>query len=115
MLMTLLLSLLTRSVYLMVSLLAILPWVVLSFFAINQMASSFSNYYAFPFIVMLSWPILSLLIEKKFSKVYSNNLLLIIGLTTLIPLLSTTIFVNNAKNNTDEKPWERINFNNYNC
>ncbi len=111
MIVTVLCSVLTRSIYLMVGLLAIMPWVILSFFAAAKMTSSFSNYYAFPFIIMLCWPILSVLIEKAFTKNRTNSLFLIITLTVLIPLLSTALYVKNAKNNTDQKPWQKISFN----
>ncbi|XOB61312.1 hypothetical protein ACMC56_11945 [Campylobacterota bacterium DY0563] len=102
----------TRNLLFLASFLASLPWIILSFFAVNSMHSSFSNYCIFPFVVVLCWPFIVLLITKKYNLAQINLEKYFIFIFVLIVLISILTFPNN-KGNVDHKPWRNFIFKNY--
>ena len=106
---TLILSLITRNIFLLASLLATTPWIALSLVAITYMPGSLSNYYIFPLIITLSWPIPAFLIYRVYIDEIKNNQVYILASVILITLLSTTLFPNN-KGNADNAPWRGFYF-----
>jgi hypothetical protein len=105
---TFLISFLTRNIVFLTSFFATLPWIILSFFAVNSMHSSFSNYCIFPFIIIICWPLLSFLILSKKNMIYfSQKFYFFIFFFTI--LISIIGFPNN-KGNEDAKPWNNFIF-----
>ncbi len=109
---TILMSIYSKNMFLLSSFIAIIPWIILSFVAVSSMPSSFSNYYAFPFIITLAWPIFAFIIAKKLNFLQRNNFIHL-GLSIfLITGVSILLFPNN-KRNVDSKPWTHFYFNSY--
>lgn len=112
MLMTIILSLYTKNIILLSSLISSLPWFLLSLIAINVMPGSFSNYYAFPFILLGGWPIFAFYIAKKFaveqSDYFKNTVISILFITGT----SILLFPGNS-GNVDHKPWKNFIFFDY--
>lgn len=111
MIFTVILSRYTKNIFMLSSLIAIFPWIILSFVAINEMPHSFSNYYIFPFVVMLSWPLFAFLIAKKYQGLKIKFTSVVISIL-LITLLSIVLFPSN-KGNVDPEPWKSFLFSNY--
>jgi hypothetical protein len=54
-----------RDAYIAAGYIAFIPWFLLHLLANSLMAGTLSNYYAFPFIFALFWPLIGLLIEQR--------------------------------------------------
>lgn len=61
---TLLWSIRVRNQYLLVGYIAYFPWLVLNLMANNNIAGTLSNYYSFPFIIAMFWPLLGVLLQR---------------------------------------------------
>ena len=106
---TLLLSAYFKNIFLLSSLIAITPWIILSVIAISYMPHTFSNYYTFPFIIMLSWPVFSFAIAKKWNMTSHFSKKNIILSFLLITGSSIVLFPHNS-GNADSKPWKNFIF-----
>lgn len=96
-----------RNIYLLIALLSIIPWSFLLFFAVTPMPNTFSNYYIFPYITMICWPILGFLICKYFN-IRNFNIKQI-----LFPYLfvsASSFFLYDGSGNVDAKPYTKFNF-----
>ncbi len=102
---TFLISFFTRNILFLASFFATLPWILLSFFAVNSMPSSFSNYYAFPLILIFIWPLLVTFLFKDY--IFLKKISVIVFI--FVPFLSIICFPNN-KGNLDSKPWNNFVF-----
>jgi len=111
---TLIFSIFYRNIFLLSAMVSIIPWSLLLFFAISIMPNSFSNYYAFPFILMLSWPLMASIIYQNV-QVHNEHKSLKkpMVLFMFITLLSTILYASNAKLNVDESPWNKMHFKGY--
>lgn len=106
---TLILTAVSRNFFLSASFFAVIPWVALSVTAVTDMPGTLSNYYAFPLIIMLSWPIPAFLIYKVYIGDKKENRRYILAAVLFITLLSTALFPNN-RGNADNKPWKDFLF-----
>ena len=102
------LSIWSRNIFLIIPIISTFPWVILSFIAINSMPNSFSNYYAFPFIVPLSWSMISFLILHKIDQNRISYYKTFI--TTLIITLSSILLFSGNNGNVDDSPWKNFDF-----
>lgn len=110
---TLVLAFYYKNIFILSSFLASLPWLLLSLLAVSSMPNSLSNYYAFPFIVVLSWPMFAFVIAKKLEILQENYYKKLLLSCILISGLSVLLFPNNG-GNFDSKPWKRFCFSDYN-
>ena len=106
---TLMISLISRNLFLLASLLATIPWMALSLIAVTNMPGTLSNYYTFPLIIMLSWPIPAFLIYKVYIDRTKDSRVSILASVVLITLLSIALFPNN-RGNADNSPWRGFHF-----
>lgn len=53
-----------RNPYIFSGYISFIPWLILNLFATSPFASTLSNYYSFPFILSLFWPLIGLLLES---------------------------------------------------
>ncbi len=93
-----------KNIFLLVPLLSTLPWLLLSFIAITAMPHTFSNYYAFPFIVLVAWPLLAFLINSTIIDSTSPKLFKIITTISLTTGLSIYLFIGTI-GHVDNRPW----------
>lgn len=92
---------------------AVIPWTVLSVTAVSPMANSLSNYYAFPLIISVIWPVLVPLFEHPViglgrtgkRKVLSASALR--KLAILAPVSSLLLFPLSA-GHIDNYPWKKM-------
>ncbi len=97
------LSLLFRNIFLAIGVITIAPWILLSLIAISYQAGTFHNYYAFPFILLVSWPTFAYAIMYKItSKINFKHYLISILFVTV---LSIYLFPGSAGSH-DPKPWK---------
>ena len=97
----------SRNIFLILPIISTLPWFILSIIAINPMPHSLTNYYAFPFILPLSWTLIGFLIFSKITNKQIKSYKIVIS-TLIITLLSTILF--DGEKNLDGKPWDSCNF-----
>jgi len=93
-----------RNPFLVVPLISTLPWLLLSSIAVITMPHSLSNYYAFPFITLLAWPIFAFLINSSLTNsrpAKVSKIFITIASTTL---LSTALFIGTV-GHVDNTPW----------
>ncbi len=112
MLFTILMSLYTKNIFLLTTLISTFPWAIFSIIAISAMPSSFSNYYAFPFILILAWPVFAFLIAESNGVLGNNHFRKLVVSIIFITGSSVILFPNN-KGNFDNTPWQKLYFNNY--
>jgi hypothetical protein len=96
----------SKNIFLILPIISTAPWFILSIIAINPMPHSLANYYAFPFIVPLSWTLISFLILYKTTNRKVKSYKIIIS-TLIITLLSILLF--KGEGNVDNRPWNRFN------
>ncbi len=111
-LLTVVMAIYTRNIFLLSSLMATLPWLILSFVAISPMPNSLSNYYAFPLIIVSSWAVFAFLIAKKYELLPANYHTKLLMSILLITGVSIGLFPDNS-GNADDKPWKNFSFHNY--
>jgi hypothetical protein len=58
-------AILCRNPFIIAGYIACIPWFLLHLFAASPIAGTLSNYYAYPFIFALIWPLLGLLIQSR--------------------------------------------------
>ncbi len=102
----------TKNIFLLCGLLATLPWFFLSLIAVSAMPGSFSNYYAFPFVIIGVWPVFAFAIENKVMTQQLKNTKKIILSIIVITGTSVFLFPGNS-GNVDSKPWRSFIFNDY--
>jgi hypothetical protein len=102
------LSIWSRNPFLPLPLISTLPWFILSIIAINPMPHSFTNYYAFPFIIPSTWAIISFLIMRKALPKLRVPLYKIA--TTALLTTGLSIFLFNGNGHCDNRPWSHFNF-----
>jgi len=102
----------TKNIFLLSSLIASAPWFLLSLIAISTMPGTFSNYYAFPFIITAVWPAFSFLIANKIMSEQLTNTKGMALSIIFITGLSLLLFPSN-RGNVDSKPWEHFIFSDY--
>ena len=109
MLLLMIFSIWSKNIFLVVPIISTLPWLILSFIAISTMPNSFANYYAFPFIIPLSWSLVSFLILHKMKP---NNKLshYKIFVTTITITISSIFLFSGNSGNWDNSPWKNFNF-----
>jgi hypothetical protein len=76
------------------------------------MPRHFSNYYAFPFILLLSWPLIAFLVKKKLDVSFSVSWKKLLLSVILITGSSVMLFPNNNGNH-DNSPWRNFYFDKY--
>jgi hypothetical protein len=101
------LSIWSKNPFLPLPLISTLPWFILSIIAINPMPHSFTNYYAFPFIIPSTWAIISFLIMRKALPKSRVPLYKIATITLLTIGLSISLF--NGDKHYDSRPWSSFN------
>ncbi|MEA3490270.1 MAG: hypothetical protein U9R27_00015 [Campylobacterota bacterium] len=106
---TILMAFVSRNIFLLSSFIATLPWLFLSLIAISSMPGHLSNYYAFPFITALSWPMFAYLIAHRVNPQSMVSYKKIIVSVALITGSSIILFPGNRQN-FDTKPWEKFDF-----
>ena len=67
-------ALIVRNPFLPIGYLAFIPWVVLSFFSVNDASGTMTYYYAFPFWISLSWPLIALRLWSVPTKKYVHQI-----------------------------------------
>ncbi|MEN9316965.1 MAG: hypothetical protein RIS35_3358 [Pseudomonadota bacterium] len=101
------LCLLRRNLIHLCGLVAVLPWALLSLTAIESMPGTLSNYYAFPMVVSMVWPILAgwltvRLLGRCLSRAERTAML-------LVPLLGIALFPSGL-GHADPRPWRQFGF-----
>ncbi len=100
---SILLSIYFKNIYLILSNISILPWILLSTIAISVEAGTFSNYYAFPFILLVSWPTFAFAFQYMCTKKINYKQYIVAIL--LITVLSIVLFPQSS-GSKDMKPWK---------
>lgn len=112
MLFSVILSIYTKNIFLLSSVVASLLWFFLSIIAILEMLGTFSNYYAFVFVISSVWPIFSFLIAKKTYLIKSDYFKSVIISVIFITGSFILLFPQNG-GNVDSKSWKNFIFTNY--
>ncbi|MGJ0332204.1 DUF2079 domain-containing protein [Aliarcobacter cryaerophilus] len=105
--MLVILSILSKNRFLIIPLIAIFPWVLLSMIAISFQAGTFTSYYAFPFILLVSWPSIAFTLQYLSGR--KINEFSFFASFFLITISSILLFPNNYGSH-DSSPWEKIGF-----
>lgn len=86
---------------------AVLPWTLLSLTAVEPTPGTFSNYYAFPMIVSVVWPIIAgwlsvRLLGRGLSRAERAAML-------LVPVVGIALFPS-GRGHADSRPWRQFDF-----
>jgi hypothetical protein len=74
-----------RNPYIVAGYFAFIPWGILQLLAASPIASTLSNYYSFPFIFALFWPVIGLLIEQRLTgRAMDTRVKPILGFTLML-------------------------------
>jgi hypothetical protein len=107
---SLMLAVTRRNLFWLSGIIAFLPWLLISFVAITPMPSTLSNYYPFPFIVALVWPVFANILAMQ-ANIYGHIKTQVLFLEFLmITGASIFLFPGNA-GNVDMAPWEKFGLN----
>jgi len=97
----------TRDLLYLAGIAATTPWLILSLTAYGGMAQMLSNYYAFPMILSILWPIFSSALSMKLAGRSASKHEIKVAFAS--PVLSMVFFLSNT-GLVDGSPWRSFNF-----
>ncbi|HFC12625.1 MAG TPA: hypothetical protein ENJ56_07245 [Anaerolineae bacterium] len=106
---TLIMAYYNRNIFLLSALLAIMPWILLSVSAVNNMPRELSNYYVFPFITFLAWPIYAFVINRRVNALKTVRYSHLASTVLMVTGVSIILFSGNL-GNADAAPWYWFTF-----
>lgn len=103
------LAVLRRNILYVAPVISSLPWLLISLIAVAAMPSTLSNYYAFPLIVILVWPVFANLIAIRVNLHHRIEFRSVFTDTLLVTGLSVALFPGSA-GHVDASPWNDVGF-----
>jgi len=103
---TMIIALTRRDLFLTLGWLSVIPWLAFSFIANSPQAGILRSYYAFPVILALAWPAVAYAARDR--KDPGRNPSLYLQDLALVVLVSILAFVHGATWNHDNTPWKSV-------